>query len=99
MPMPLQWEANDEWYSFKDSPRGNGAHLIETLDETSYDPGGMGGQNLTMGNHPIAWTRNVGRGRSFYSAIGHRPERYSDPIYRLMLEQAIIWVSSGRTRR
>lgn len=31
-------------------------------------------------------------GRMFYSAIGHRPERYSDALYVQMLEQAIGWV-------
>jgi type 1 glutamine amidotransferase len=48
-------------------------------------------QDLRMGDHPIAWTRCVGRGRSFYSAIGHRPQTYSDPTYRTMLESAIGW--------
>ena len=53
-----------------------------------------GGQNLRMGaDHPIAWSRCVGRGRMFYSAIGHRPERYGDALYVQMLEQAVGWAA------
>lgn len=93
------WIMNDEWYSFKTSPRSNGAHVIATLDESSYSPKGMGGQELRMGDHPIAWTNCVGNGRAFYSAIGHRPEGYSEPHYMALLEQAITWAAGmGETR-
>jgi type 1 glutamine amidotransferase len=87
------WRMTDEWYSFETSPRKNGAHIIATLDESTYSPIGMGNQDLRMGDHPIAWTRCVGKGRSFYSAIGHRPETYSDPHYETLLEHAILWAA------
>ncbi|WDF74314.1 ThuA domain-containing protein [Novosphingobium sp. KACC 22771] len=94
--LPASWEANEEWYSFKASPRLSGAHIIATLDEATYKPGSFGGQQLVMGDHPIAWTRCIGprrAGRSFYSAIGHRPERYSDETTIRMLEQAVTWAA------
>ena len=89
------WTMNDEWYSFQNNPRDSGAHIIATLDESTYSPKGMGGQDLHMGDHPIVWTRCVGAGRSFYSAIGHRPETYSDPHYAKLLAQAIEWAAEG----
>ncbi len=92
--LPTTWDMSDEWYSFKNNPRASGSRIVATLDETSYKPEGFGGQNLRMGDHPIAWSRCVGKGRMFYSAIGHRPERYSDAIYMQMLEQAISWVGT-----
>ncbi len=88
------WTMNDEWYSFAKSARLNGGNVIATLDEGSYKPGTtrFGGPPLNMGaDHPIAWTRCVGKGRTFYSAIGHRPQTYSDPQYVKMLQQAISW--------
>jgi uncharacterized protein len=91
------WTMNDEWYSFAKSARLNGANVVATLDEKSYKPGPsrFGGPPLEMGaDHPIAWTRCVGKGRSFYSAIGHRPETYSDPNHVKLLEQAIVWASA-----
>ena len=90
------WTMNDEWYSFAVSARANGANVVATIDESSYKPGSFvpGGSSLAMGgDHPIAWTRCVGKGRSFYSAIGHRPETYSDPNHLKLLEQAIGWVA------
>jgi type 1 glutamine amidotransferase len=91
--LPTTWEMNDEWYSFKNNPRTSGSVIIATLDENTYKLDGVGGQNLRMGDHPIAWTRCIGRGRMFYSAIGHRPELYSDAIYIQMLEQAVDWTA------
>jgi uncharacterized protein len=46
-------------------------------------------------DHPIAWAHCIGKGRSFYSAIGHRPETYSDANHIKLLEQAILWASSS----
>jgi uncharacterized protein len=92
------WRMTDEWYSFKSSPRHNGAHIIATLDESTYLPLGMGNVDLRMGDHPIAWSQCIGKGRSFYSAIGHRPETYSDPHYEKVLERAILWAAGvGKT--
>lgn len=91
--LPAQWDVNDEWYSFKASPRKSGSHIIATLDEASYSPIGWPGQDLHMNDHPIAWTRCIGKGRAFYAAIGHLPERYSDSLYVQMLEQAVAWTA------
>jgi len=88
------WTMKDEWYSFQASARLNGASVIATLDEGSYAPGA-----LHMGDHPIAWTRCVGNGRSFYSAIGHMPATYAEPHYVRLLEQAIGWAAgNGKTQ-
>jgi type 1 glutamine amidotransferase len=93
------WTMKDEWYSFAASPRKTGAHILLTLDESSYNPIGYGGQRLAMGDHPIAWTRCIGDGRSFYSAIGHRPESYTEPHNRQLMEQGIAWAAGlGKTR-
>lgn len=94
--LPAEWRMNDEWYSFRNNPRATGSRVIATLDESSYKQRGPFGQNLTMGDHPLAWTRKIGRGRMFYSAIGHRPETYSDPRYRTMLENALAWTIAER---
>jgi type 1 glutamine amidotransferase len=95
--LPSEWRMNDEWYSFRTNPRASGARVIATIDESTYKPDGFPGQNLRMGaDHPIAWSKCVDRGRSFYSAIGHRPERYADAIYVQMLEQAVSWAADRR---
>lgn len=90
------WTMNDEWYSFARSARLNGGQVVATLNEDSYKPGinRFGDTPLAMGkDHPIAWTRCVGKGRAFYSAIGHRPETYSDARHQKLLEQAVAWAA------
>ena len=91
--LPRQWTMSDEWYSFAKSPRLSGAHVLATMDETSYSPVGFAGMNIRMGDHPIAWTKCIGNGRSFYSAIGHRPESYSEPNSVKLMEQGIAWAA------
>lgn len=84
------WSPLEEWYSFAKSPRGPRARVLLRLDESSYKPV-ADGRDLSMGDHPIAWVRCVGQGRSFYNAIGHRPENYSDPNNVRLIEQGIAW--------
>lgn len=95
--LPSEWRMTDEWYSFRTNPRAAGANVLLTLDESTYKPDGMG-QNLRMGeDHPIAWTNCVGKGRMFYSAIGHMPETYIQPQHVAMLEVAVDWVIADST--
>jgi hypothetical protein len=51
------WTMKDEWYSFHTNPRASGAHVLAALDESSYVQKGMAGEDLHMGNHPIAWAK------------------------------------------
>jgi len=91
--LPHEWTMSDEWYSFVNNPRAAGAHVILTLDESTYKPLGMMNMDLHMGDHPIAWTMCIGKGRTFYSAIGHRTESYSQPQNVALLEAAIDWAA------
>jgi type 1 glutamine amidotransferase len=86
------WNMTEEWYSFKSSPRPKGVHVLARLDESTYKPF-EGKQDLRMGDHPIAWTRCLGNGRSFYTAIGHRPENYQEPHSVTLLENGIAWAA------
>jgi len=92
--LPAEWKMTDEWYSFNTNPRDSGARIIARLDESSYDPTAGFGEMLRMGDdHPIAWSKTIGKGRSFYSAIGHLPETYTQPPYNAMIEDALAWTA------
>jgi len=93
-----QWSVHDEWYSFSENPRDKGFDIIATVDENSYSPE-MSGISLRMGeDHPIAWSRCVGQGRSFYTAIGHLPEVYQNKQNLLLLKNALIWTVGAGER-
>jgi len=44
---------------------------------------------------PVAWKRRWGRGRVFYSAIGHAPEEWDIPEARALMQRGVTW-ASGR---
>ena len=91
--LPGEWRMTDEWYSFKSNPRIAGADVLLTLDESTYKPVNRD-RDLAMGkDHPIAWTKCIGKGRMFYSAIGHLPETYAQPQNVVMLEAAMEWAA------
>jgi type 1 glutamine amidotransferase len=96
--LPGEWRMTDEWYSFRTNPRAAGADVVLTLDESSYAPNDPVMGDLRMGDHPIAWTNCIGKGRMFYSAIGHLPESYSQPQHLILLESAIRWTMSKGVR-
>lgn len=68
------WRVTDEFYDYRDNPRPR-VHVVATLDERDYAGGTMGA------DHPIAWCHAVGRGRSWYTGLGHEATLYRDPTY------------------
>lgn len=90
--LPPTWQRTEEWYSFDKSPREGGAHILATVDEKTYNPEGMFGKDLRMGDHPAVWSRCIGKGRVIYSIMGHQAEAFAEPEYRELLQGALNWV-------
>ncbi|QDP01677.1 ThuA domain-containing protein [Thalassotalea sp. PS06] len=81
------WVHSDEWYNFNRNPRDN-VEVLLSLDESSYDPG-----NGAMGDHPIAWQREMGQGRTFYTGLGHTIATYTNPLFLEHLTGGIRWAA------
>jgi hypothetical protein len=76
-------QRTDEWYYFDDyDPTSK---LLITLD-----PASIGEKDVNP--NPMSWTRTVGRGRVFYTAMGHTKESYSDPWFLRHLAGGLDWV-------
>ncbi|WPO76831.1 ThuA domain-containing protein [Flavobacterium sp. KACC 22761] len=71
--LPEIWERKDEWYNFK--YLNPNVKVLIKIDESSYNGGKHGN------NHPLAWYHDYDGGRAFYTALGHSPESYSDPLF------------------
>ncbi|CAM5637359.1 lectin [Streptomyces pilosus] len=84
------WQRTDEWYNYRTNPRTT-AHVLASLDESSYSGGTM------SGDHPIAWCKDYAGGRAFYTGGGHTEESYTDPAFRRHLLGGIRW-AAGTTR-
>src|SRR5438309_9020369 len=75
---------NDEWYSLKDFRTD--LHVILTLDTK-----GMTGEPYQRAPYPMTWARMEGKGRVFYTAIGDRPENWSNSFFLNLLGGGIRW--------
>jgi len=72
--LPSLWSRVDEWYNFTVTPRQK-VHVIASLEEKSFHGGTMGE------DHPLVWSRDIGKGRLWYTALGHTEESYSEPRF------------------
>lgn len=80
---------HDEIYQHRDWSRDD-VRVLLSLDIGSVD---MNARNIrrTDGDFALAWTRQEGAGRVFYTALGHRPEVWDDPRFQTHLLQGIAW--------
>ena len=75
---------NDEWYSLKDFRTD--LHVILTLDTQ-----GMSGKPYERPPYPMTWARMERKGRVFNTAIGDRPENWSNSFFLNVLDGGIRW--------
>jgi type 1 glutamine amidotransferase len=81
------WRRTDEWYNYRTNARST-ARVLATLDESSYSGG-------TMGDHPHAWCKTLGNGRSFYTGGGHTRQSYAEPAFRTHLLGGIRYAAGA----
>ena len=85
--MPDEFEHTDEFYSFKSiDPTIN---VLVKIDEKSYQ-GGRNGDD-----HPMIWYHDFDGGRSFYTAMGHTEETYSEPLFLNHVWAGLHYVMGG----
>ncbi len=85
--LPDEFEREDEFYSFqKIDPTIN---VVVKIDEKTYQ-GGKNGDN-----HPISWYHEFDGGRSFYTAMGHTDQTYSEPLFLAHLWAGLNYVMGG----
>jgi type 1 glutamine amidotransferase len=54
-------------------------------------------QSDQKANMDILWTRDIGKGRVFYIALGHGPEAWQNTAWQKLVAQGILW-AAGRPR-
>ena len=94
--LPASWTHEEEWYSFEESPRGKDVDVLVRVDEATYDPTFSlfwMDSDIAMGDHPVVWSHCEGRGRVFYSALGHQAAAYETPEMMALLGGALDWAA------
>ena len=92
--LPQSFTHTDEWYVFLENPRTKGFNIIYSIDGESIIPNGnflwIKGKDFGMGkDHPVAWYKQTGKGRTFYTSMGHDSVAWNQPGFVKMLENAI----------
>ena len=96
MPKSFLW--TDELYEFRDETV-EGLNYILTIDESYYEVQPPWGNRTTEGMgefHPVAWYHEFDGGRSFYTALGHMPETFSDVMFLEHIYGGIYWAATGK---
>ncbi len=84
-----EWFLSDEWYFWKANPRNSASvQVLGNLDRSSYT------SNYPVVDHPVIYTNTIGKGRTFYTAVGHVDANFSDPKMAEMIRKAIEWTSN-----
>jgi type 1 glutamine amidotransferase len=71
------WHVFDEIYLFTNNDRKN-VHVLISMDRhpNNGDPDAN-----QPGDYLLSWCKSYGKGRVFYTALGHRQEMWKDPLY------------------
>ena len=80
------WQVTDELYNYRRNPRSR-VRVVATVDESGYAGGSMGA------DHPIAWCHEAGKGRSWYTGLGHRIDLYADATFRRHLLRGLRYAA------
>jgi len=81
---------HEEFYQTKAPYAREKVDVIARLDTTKLD---MTNKNVrrTDGDYPVAWAKNFGKGRVFWSTFGHAVETWDDPRVQGIYMGALKW--------
>jgi len=87
--LPITFDHIDEYYQIKDFSRKD-SHVILRLDVSHLD------LNVPLVHHkdgdfPLVWAKMYGKGRVYYSALGHDPSTWDDRAVQEMYLEALKW--------
>jgi type 1 glutamine amidotransferase len=86
---PAEFTIYDEIYQFKDYSRDK-VHVLMSVDPKTVDLKNPR-VHRTDQDFAVTWTRPYGKGRVFYSSLGHREEVWDRTDIQTMWTEAIKW--------
>lgn len=91
--IPQDWKLKEEWYMFHNFNTAT----IRVL--ALLDPGAERAKqkDYDIANYPIIWVNTCGKGKVYFSALGHREEIWVDPIFQKSVVDAAQWLMDEGT--
>lgn len=82
--VPRNYSPMEEWYSLKNFAPDLHVLLVQ-------DTSRMIGPSYARPPFPLAWVRQHGRGRVFYTSMGHREDVWTSPVFQAMITGGLEW--------
>ena len=85
----------DEHYQMQPTPYSRSdVDVLARLDLRGLDQT-LPGVHRTDGDFPVAWIKSYGKGRVFYSGLGHTDAAWDDPRVQTLFLEGIKWAING----
>ncbi len=85
---PQDFSPQEEWYSLKTFAPDLHVILVQ-------DTQGMKGPMYQRPPYPATWARGYGRGRVFYTNMGHREDVWTNPTFKNLLFGGVHWATGN----
>jgi hypothetical protein len=82
--VPADFGPHEEWYSLKNF--ASDLHVLLVQDTAT-----MNGPSYTRAPYPSTWARMHGKGRVFYTSMGHREDVWTNPVFQDVLTGGLNW--------
>jgi hypothetical protein len=84
-----EFEMTEEWYDlYNFNPD---MHVIQVQDTKSMEEESYKKQE----NYPMTWARKEGRGRVFYTSMGHREDVWTNPLFQAVAMGGMAWAAGN----
>ena len=87
---PADFGPLEEWYTMKNFAKD--LHVILAQDTSNMKKTG-GDYCYDRPPYPATWARQYGKGRVFYTSMGHREDVWSNPVFQQILLGGINWAA------
>jgi hypothetical protein len=91
--VPDDFGPKEEWYSLKNFAPD--LHVLLVQDTSSMQRTGGERKAYDRPNYPSTWARLYGKGRVFYTSMGHRDDIWASPVFQDVLVGGINWAAGN----
>lgn len=91
--VPVDWSFDEEWYLFKNFNTAT-MHVLALLD-----PGEDGAKQdkYRIPPYPAIWCSALGKGKVYFTALGHREDVWESPVFQSSIVDAAQWLMTAGT--
>jgi uncharacterized protein len=92
------YEMTEEWYNLYNLAPDMHVILVQQTDTMKVDPRtNQRERDYQRPPYPATWAKKWGKGRVFYTSMGHREDVWTNPVFQQVTVAGLNWVS-GKTQ-